>query len=425
MKRSVAIKLFVLVALSPVFAQEDDYASLYERGQYRQALAIIEKKIDDIYSRRVEDKRVPTGFITLRNTDRDIDLMKLFRERKARGFFIEDNSELSALHLYAARCCVKLNKPEDALNHYYQSLRFRTIEYKRDDAVFYEMAQVFREAGHFRAYVSFLETAYELNSDNYDYSRELGRALYTTREKKRAVFHLERYAANAEGQTDPRIVLMIGNLYEDLGRFLDTEKYYVRYLELKADDGYIHFALGHNAYKKTGNYTLARASLARALELLSEKEIIRRSKAHEYRGDMAFSNLDYDEAIADYQETIKYEKHVAGALQAINDEIRRYSEKINELKASLLRQGDFDEYELYEHLKEERARKELERDLVGKDYSLLNSGRVRWFIAEGHERKERYGEAIEYFRQAIAFDYRANDARERIIKLQLKIKRGY
>ncbi|HOO71968.1 MAG TPA: tetratricopeptide repeat protein [Spirochaetota bacterium] len=425
MKRTLLTLLAVFLCLASAGSQEQDYFSLYNNGEYKQALDIVDKKLNDIYSTRVEDKRVPSGFITLKNTDRDIDLMKVFRQRKAKGFFIEDNSEISTLHLYGARCSAKLLKPENALNHYYQCLRFRHLENKRDDAVFFEMAQIFREAGHFKAYVSFLEAAYSLNTEEYRYSRELGTALYTTAQKKRAIFHLERYIANVEGKPEPELLLMTGNLYEDIGRYLDTEKYYIRYLEAKPDDGFIHFALGHNAYKRTGNYELALKSLDRALSLLPESDIIRRSKAHEYRGDMAFNDLEYDDAIANYTETLKYQEKIAQKIKEIEHEIGQFSAKINDLKTSLLKESDFDEYELYEYLKEERAKKELELVDITRDYSRLNAGRVRWFLAEAFERKERYNDAITYYRQAITFDYNSGRARDRIVKLQLKIKRGY
>ncbi len=417
--------LLVIACCSLAQAQEQGYQALYEKGEYALALKQIDSALNDIYSKRVDDKRVPSGFITLKNTDKDIDLVRMFRERKASGFFIEDNPEISGLHLYAARCSVKLKKPENALNHYYQCLRFRKLEYKRDDVVFHEMAGIFRDRGHFRAYLNFLEAAYSLNREEYAYSKELGAALYPTADKKRSIYHLERYVTNAEDKPDPKLYLMIGNLNEDIGKYLETEKYYARYLELNPGDGPVQFALGHNAYRRTGNYSLAMASLGRALSVLPESDIIRRSKSHEYIADMSFSDLEYENAVKNYLETVKYQEKIAEKMAAVQKEIDGFTGQINKLKTSLLNEGDFDEYEQYEFLKEERAKKELDLVEIGREYSRLNAGRIRWALAESYQNLEQYEQAITWYRQAISFDYNSNRARDRIVKLQLKIKRGY
>jgi hypothetical protein len=38
---------------------------------------------------------------------------------------------------------------------------------------------------------------------------------------------------------------------------------------------------------------------------------------------------------------------------------------------------------------------------------------------------DKLNEAIQYYRETIAFDYNPNQARKKIINLELKIKRGY
>jgi hypothetical protein len=417
----------LLFSTAPAYPQRarEEYVRLYDGGVYAKALDIINKRLEDFYAARVDNKRVPIRFITMKEASKRADLIELFRNRKAEGFFIEDNPEISALHLYAARCWFKLSNLDYALNHYVQSLRFKSKLVKTDDVIYYEMAQVYKKGGYFNAYVNSLEAASSLNRDDYSYSLELGKALYTTARKKRAIFHLERYVNAADEPVSPGLYLMLANLYEDIGKYLETEKYYVRYLGKKPDDAYIQFALGYIAFKRTGNYPLAIESFDRALRLLPEGEVYRISKIHEYRADIALQELDFDAAVRDYAETIKYQDKISGEIKSKRADIDGLDSKIRTLKSSLLREENFEKYGEYEGLLDAKGKKELELKRLKSEYDKLNAGRVRWNIAYSLERLERLKEAIGYYRESIAFDYQPNLAREKIIKLELKIKRGY
>ncbi|MCU0846449.1 MAG: tetratricopeptide repeat protein [Spirochaetes bacterium] len=426
-KTIIQLTLAILLPFGPVFSQEKpvaDYAPLYESGENKKSLEIIEKKLSGFYSKRVEDKRVPTGFITTRDIVKEIDLRELFRNRKARGFFIEDNSEIFNLHLYAGRNYYKLSKYDISLNHYIQSLRFKLIEYNKDDIVYYEISQVYKKTNQFNAYVNSLETAYTLNPGKNEYSLELGKALYNTSQKKKSAFHLERYIKSAD-DFPPEIYLMLGNLNEDLGRYLETEKYYAEYLKKKPEDGHIQFALGHIAYLRTGNYQLAETCLNRALQRLPEAEIFRRSKSYEYKGDMAMNNLEFVEAASYYLETIKYQEMIESDIKQKREKIDELKNKINALKSFLLKEQDFDKYDEYETLLEELGKREIILKQRQNEFNKFNSGRIRWNIADSFERVEKLEEAMKYYRMAISFDYNSNDAREKITKIMLKIKRGY
>ena len=46
-------------------------------------------------------------------------------------------------------------------------------------------------------------------------------------------------------------------------------------------------------------------------------------------------------------------------------------------------------------------------------------------MAYSYERLGDFAGAIKYYRDVIAYDYNANQARKKIINLELKIKRGY
>jgi tetratricopeptide (TPR) repeat protein len=426
---SLSILAVILLFLSAVaYSQKEgsgDYTGLYNKGSYPQALEAINKQLDNYYSTRVDNKRVPIGFITMKNAAKEVDLKMLFRNRKAEHFFIEDNPEISSLHLYAARCYFKLSSYDYSLNHYVQSLRYKKVEEKKDDIIYYEIAQVFKKGGYFNAYVNALETASTLNKNNYAYSLELGKTLYRTDMKKRAIYHLERYINGTEETVSPELYLMLGNLYEDIAKYLETQKYYIRYLERKPDDGNIQFALGYIAYQRTGNYALALQSFDRALKLLPENEIVKISKTYEYKADIALQELEFDNAVLFYTETIKYQDKIAGDIKNKKTEISDLNLTIRNLKASLLRQENFEQYEEYENLMDKKGKKEIELRQIENEYNKLNAGKVRWNIAYSLERIEKYNDAIKYYRDAMTFDYNPNMARKKIINLELKIKRGY
>ncbi|OHD65176.1 MAG: hypothetical protein A2176_02770 [Spirochaetes bacterium RBG_13_51_14] len=411
-----------------VYSQEqesEEYLNLYNSGSYTKCLEVINKKLDDFYSTRVEHKRVPARFITMREASKEDDLKMMFRNRKAEHFLIEDNPRVSALHWYAARCYFKMSKDDHSLNHYIQALRYKKVEEKKDDLIYYEISQVFKRGGHFNAFINTLETASSLNPGNYSYSLELGRALYRTGMKKRAMYHLQRYINGTDEPMSPELYLMLGNLYEDIAKYLETEKYYIQYLEKKPDDGYIQFALGYIAYLRTGNYPLAIKSLDKALKLLPEKEIFRISKTYEYKADIALQELDFESAVRFYSETIKYQNAIAEEIKKKESEITDMKSKILGLKSALIREENFEQYEEYENLMDKKGKRETELLQFQNEYNKLNAGKVRWNIAYSLERMEKLHDAIKYYRDAISFDYNANQARKKIINLELKIKRGY
>ncbi|MCP4131568.1 MAG: tetratricopeptide repeat protein [bacterium] len=400
-----------------------EYITLYNEGKYEKSLEIITKELNEIYSTRVEDKRVPTGFISSRNTESIVDLKKVFRDRKVKRFFIEENEKISTLHLYAARCTGKIKEYETSLNHYFQCLRFKTIEPGKDDTIFHEIAGIYKQSGHFQAYLNALETAYSLNTINYSYSLELGIALYRTPQKKKAIFHLKRYAKSSnDTNIDPKVYLYIGNLSEDLGRYLDTVTFYKKYLKEKPKDGYIHFALGFIAFKRTGDYPLAIDSFNKTLKLLPETKIFRRSKAYEYKGDMALKELEFKKSIKFYTGTIKYQDEIAAKLKKLNASISRLQKEINAQKSSLIHNPEYDDFERYEGSLDEKGGLEMDLKKKESDYKKLNTGKVRWSIAYAYERLGDFDRAIKFYTESIYHNYNPNQAREKIIKLRLKIK---
>ncbi len=429
MKKIILCIPYIIVLISLLSAQPaDDYASLFEKKEYEKAYEVIITTLNGIYSKRVEDRKIPAGYIALSNVGEDTDLLTLFRQRKEKGFFIEDNSELADLHFFAGRCASALDKKKDGLNHYIQSLRFRKIEPLRDDVLFYEIAGIFKtykDTLFFKGYIDALEQAYTLNPANPLYSYELGDSLYSTKDKKKAIFHFRRYLENTDGEVKPEVYLKLGGLYESIEKYLETEKYYNEYLRIKPDDSEILFALGYIAYSKTGNYILAESSLQRSLKILKEGDIYRRSKSYEYLGDMAYNNLKYDKALLFYNECINYQSKILELNVKKDDERKKLTLEINKLKEALINNKEFEKYEDYEILLDDRNKIDKELEILNLEFNKLQPGRVRWFMAVSYEKIEKYNEAIQYYRESIKYNYNPNNARDLIVKLQLKIKRGY
>ena len=277
-----------------------------------------------------------------------------------------------------------------------------------------------------KAYHAALETAYELQPENYDYSLELGKSLARYGKKKRAIYHLERYVqSRSTPLEDASLYITLANLHGETGRHLDTVKYYREYLEVKPDDAHIHFALGTLCYTRTGNYPLAINSFEKALSLLPEDDVYRRGKSMEYSGDIHLSELRFTSAIQNYTGAIKYQEKLSEEIGKLETAVQTLDKKINSLKSSLLQNRDYSLYTEYEYTVQEKARKELELRRKKHELDKLNPGRVRWNLADAYEHDGQLEEALKWYRQALAMAYQSRKARAKISKLQLKINRGY
>ncbi len=412
-------------AASALSSELDDVRSLYEKQDYRGALKKSLAELSRIYGERTGDRITPTEYDIMKSLESGKKLLeKAYRSRKPGGFFIEDNPDISELHLYAARCYQKDEKYENALNHYAQSLRFRIVTPGRDDVIHYEIARVYRDQEQGEAYSRMLEAAYELNPSKTAYSLELGMSLAKTNEKKKSIFHLERYVRSKEDPGDEKIFLVLGNLYEDTGRYLDTIRHYQEYLKRRPEDGYIHFALGFLAYKRTGNFTLAKASFTESLKYIPEEDILRRSKIKEYMGDMYMKDMEFDKAVEALSDTVKYQEEILGGIRERIEEIGKIREEMNKIKKDVADRGAGYGTGMFDT--QERKGK-LENEQKDREYlfTKLNAGKVRWNLALSYERMGELARAIEFYKKSIEHDYNSNDARERIQKLQLKINRGY
>ena len=403
-----------------------DYLSPYKNGDYNEALKILSERLAAVYTSNPGHKLVQNEFFIVKKEPDRKRIDDLFRNRKAESFFIKDDSEMSDLHLYSARCYSKLGNGEAALNHYFESLRYNPLDYQKDDVIFYEISQVYKNMKYNVAYMRSLETAYTLNTTNFEYSLELGKALSKTNFKKKAIFHLERYIeSKGDDIPDKALFLTVANLNEDIGRYLETAKYYKKYLSKKNDDGYVYFALGYIAYSRTGDHKLALDCLEKSLKYLSENELFRRAKASEYQGDIYMNDLEYDTAIQFYIETKKYHDKILADIRGNSDKISKLNDDIREAKASMKNKKLYERYDKYQKLNMEKGRLEFANREMSYEFGKINAGKIRWNTALCFERMDKLEDAILYYSEAVSFDYNSNEARDKIEKLKLKIKRGY
>jgi tetratricopeptide (TPR) repeat protein len=438
-KKIYLLSLFTCLVINlffnthPLYAQKpdgkpvpSDYLSTYNKGDYNEALKILSEKLTSIYSAKSDYQKISTDYIFIKKEEDRKNVNDLFRNRKAQRFFIEDNQELSDLHLYSARCHFKLGNNEASLNNYFESLRYNPLDYQKDDIVFYEISQVYKSSNHMEAYLRSLETAYSLNPTKFEYSLELGKALSITKEKKKAIFHLKRYIeSKGDDIPDNNLFLTVGNLNEDIGEYLETAKYYKKYLAKKNEDGYVNFALGYLAYKRTGDHKLALDCLEKSIKYLPENELFRRSKAAEYQADIYMNDLEYGKAIQFYLETKKYHDKIQMDIQENNSKILTKNNEIREAKSAIKTEKLYERYDKYQKLNLEKGKLEFANREMKYEFWKINPGKIRWNMALSYERMDKPDQAIQYFNEAISFDYNSNEARDKIKKLKLKIKRGY
>ncbi|MBP8084294.1 MAG: hypothetical protein KAZ87_13935, partial [Spirochaetes bacterium] len=334
------VYIYFIFAVSFVSAQES-VETLISTGNYKEAYVQIKKQLDEIYSSRVDDKRIPNDFISLGSAEERIDLNRLFAERKAEPYFLENNPELFKLHRSAGVCAFNLREYDSAVRHYYQCFRFKEIEFITDSVIFYELARVYKEAGYFRAYLNSLERACSLDKANASYALELGRALYAGRDKKRSIFYLERYLSIKGEAEDINDYILLANLHSDINRYLSTADYYRKYLAKKNDDAAVIFALAFICYNNVGSLDEALDLFSRALELLPADDILRRHKCNEYSGDILYRNLKFKEAFEAYSRTVEYEEKIDSAVKKKKEDIAEMRKTARELKTSLLKQKNY------------------------------------------------------------------------------------
>lgn len=416
------ILLLVIPLVLPAFGQ--DYKELMQQNKYADAVVIIESRLSDIYKTRVYDKRIPTPYIAIEKLEAGIDLQKLFSERKADPFFIENNEILYTLHYHAAQCYHKIFTYNYALQHYIQALRFTTITDK-DHVIFYSMSQIFKSLNKFDAYLQSLEEAYELKPDNYDYSLELAHSLSSGKNLRKALYHLNRYIQLKGGDIPPDVYLTAANLYESIGDFINASRFYRLYLGRNPNDYNILFALGYLSYTKISDMKTAYDSFSKAIPLLNVDDNVRRGQAYSMLGDIDYMDRKYSESIAHYHKSIESAEIMKSSIENKRNLISAIKNDINAVKASLLEKKEAPLYTEYQTLADELGINELRLRELEHEYSKLNTGNVYFKIASAYEAHEQYSQAIDWYSKAIAHGTNIRLSAKKIERLRLKLSRGY
>lgn len=431
MKRLLCVTAFLFL-FSSLTAQNDfnqenkTYQQLMAEDEYVQALELINDEIEQINSESVRRKKIPSSFISFATIEDDIDVNKLFRERVLENFYLEENAKLHELHYNAGIAYRKTGEYEKSVSHLYDSLRYKKIEYGKDDKIFYELSQTYKDMEKQTAYHNALEFAFNMNPQNYKYSLELGNALYNTRKKQKSIYHLEQYLSLVDEESlDSEVYMKLAGLYIDTGKYLRTEEYYRKYLAKDSENGAIYFALGDISYNKTGNFNLALQSFSQALQYLEEDDYIKKSQCHEYTADIYKKRLYYGKAIESYLKAIEEEEIFLQFIDDKRTEIENLQTEIDDLKRQLLKQNDFVKYNEYQFQSQELERLKNEKINLEYQYKKFNSGERRWNLAECYERSEQYDKALVYYEESIRQNFNPNKARDRIKKIRLKLKRGY
>lgn len=414
-----------------LFSQSNEtFLSLYKSGAYQKSLKKIESKLKEIYDKRVENKQIPNKQLYIESIGEDKfkkdyqEIIKKFRVRKTKKYFLEDNKELANLHLYAGLCYKNLKNNRYALHHFNQTLKYKELEYKKDDIVFYNISQIFKEQSLFKGYVDALEMAYSLNEDNIEYSKELGEYLYLKGERRRAIYHLERYIEKSD-KVEQRIFIKLAGLNEGEKNYLKTERYYLEYLMNDQNNANIHFAVGILALNHTGNLKLAEISFNKSIKLLPETDIYRKAKSYEYIGEIHYRYMKYDKSATAYEQTIQYHNKIEKSIDSKKNEIKSARNKITKIKASLILKQDPEKYSQYLKLRIENGDRESELKNLRLEFKKLNVGKVKWRIAYCYEKLDKLKEAIKFYKKSVLYHYKPSDSEKRILKLKLKLFRGY
>ncbi len=412
------------ILLFPIIIIGQDYADLIQQKKFTDALLLIQAKLNEIYSKRSTDKKIPDSYIAIEKIEEGIDLKKIFVERKLQPYFIENNDTLYSLHINAAICYTNIFKYNEAIQHYFQALRFTTIS-EKDHSIFYSLALLFKRLKKTNAYLNYLEEAYEIKPDNYDYSLELALNLASGKNKKKSLFHLNRYIQFKGDQTPPELYLTAARCYESIGDYLNAAHHYQSYLKTHPDDAAILFAVGYLSYTKISDMKLAYTSLAKGLSLYDETALTQKGISHSILGDITSMDLNYTESLDHYLKAVAIAQNIQHSIEDKKNSIKELKTKINSVKSTLLDKKDVSLYPEYQSLLDQLGNNELELRHLEHEYNKLNTGELYFKIASIYEITLNYQQAIDWYSKAIASGTKVRESSKKIEKLQLKISRGY
>lgn len=427
--RGLALIFSVMLGISAA-AQEksvpDEYRTLMNDGYYQDAVVQIERQIDEYNANDVAEKEVPANFISFQALEEKQNINELFSRRQVPVRFKREDTRMRQLHFDAGYCHEKTGNYLNALGHYNQSFLYKKIIPDEDAEVFYRISQVYRTMGYQQSYLNELEIAHYLKPADNAYVRELADGYYAGKNPKMAILYYEKFVKNSgDGPEDHSVYIKLANLNTSLERYLETEKYYLLYLEKNPDDPDVLYALCNLCYRNTGHFDLALEKIDKLKTGSKDISADKLSKLNELAGDIYFKREKYPRAIEAYKAAIEHENGYRESVDTKRSQLEELEKRINILKAELIKKNDYVKYEEYQDLTQEKTKLAYELMMMEYELKKYNPGKLRWQTAESYERLKDYQPALEYYRQCIAENYRQNEARTRMTKIQLILQRGY
>jgi len=453
MYRIICLLACFFLYYSDGFAAEElnisELNRLIKQENYSESLEQITNYLNKYYSQNPQNVIISKQFASENYMDKLTQLNKLFypqnirksqsepentfdvldrlnrprEERKVSNFYLPENEQLAQIHKLAAMSHEGLRNYNTAINHFIQVLRYNKAAYPE---IFYRIAQTYKKMELFQAYYNFMQSAINFNPEKIEYCLELGQALAKTSNIKEAVYYLELYINSSKENIEPNVYSFTGRLCENIGKFLEAQKYYTEYLKANPNDAEIMFALACLAFKRTGNFKLAFESFSKALAQLPEQDVFRRSKSFEYQGDMAIKELNFKDAISFYTQTINYQNLLKNKIADDEKKSAELEQQIKTLKLQILNEPrSVENLQKLGELNETKGKSDIVLRDLKFQYSRLAPGKVRWNLATAYESTEQLEEAVKILRECIFYDYKTYESREKISKIQLKIKRGY
>jgi tetratricopeptide (TPR) repeat protein len=344
---------------------------------------------------------------------------------------IEDNPDIFYLHLNLAYCKLNLSKYLEAIANFREARRYIIIlpDKKREYAfIDHQIAISYRKLNRVDAYHEAMERAIKSDPDNPQYLKDLGLS-YQFQQTEMSIFYLEKYLRLKPDQeklnfTDKRenIYLILGGLYEKKERYLDTLKYYQKYLREMPGDGNIHFAAAFLAHKKTGNSAIALQHYQKALENLKPDEYKIKFQIQNLVGEIFYAEGEYHKAIQSFYDSRPHYQKIEEEVLNIHQKIDSIKEKMNQVKLDILRKHSRKAQDILERYSIELAGEKNREEKASQLREEYKMAKIEWQIAQSFERLGDLEKSVIHYRRAMGKGYNQTTLNLHIQKLERILK---
>lgn len=406
--------------------------------KWSQCDKMITEKLADIYSLRVKSRVIPTDLIqTAIRKAEEKERKRLVRKApriKSDIQLIEENSDIFFLHLNLAFCKLNRKKFLEAIGNFREAKRFIVVkESQKKEYAFidYQVAISYKALEKEEGYLESMERALKADPENPLYLRGIGYS-YRFRDTDKSIYYLEKYLKIQEAngavvkgnkKKNQNIYLILSSLYEEKNRFLDTLKYYKKYLKDNPRDGDIHFATGFIAHKKSGNSQLALEHYQQAIQYLGPEEYKKRFQVYNLAGEIFFKEREYQKALQNFQNAKPYYAKIENEITDIYAKINSIKENMNRVKLEILRKHTRraqDTLEKFNFTLASERKKGQRAEILKRQYDF---GKIEWQIARSFENMGNLEESIRYYQLAIKKGFRKTELLQRIKKIEQNLNR--